>query len=192
LEVCPTLHQSSRDIHLRQLPPDNYSPSSNTLQLTFYWILETSRRRCIHFTLLAITAGLGIGSEVAQGLLPNDRPFDPYDILANVVGSTFALLLCSWYHKRMLERRRKNKHYDIVPGEDVEDDPERDVELGTVRDQETGVVPADANGQASAGANKTNVTEELDNWDENAEDWDDDPAPAASTADDQDTKKRAD
>lgn len=88
----------------------------------------------------------------------------------------------------MLERRRKNKHYDIVPGDDLEDggegDPERDVELGTVRDQETGVT---SNGQASASAGKTDVTEELDNWDENAEDWDD-----GDGADEGDGKKRAD
>ena len=137
-------------------------------------------------------------------MLPNDRPFDPFDILANVVGSTLALLLCSWYHKRMLERRRKNKHYDIVPGDEPGDDEERDIELGTVRDQETGSVPIGANGsppQAEAGANKTDVTEELDNWDENAEDWDDEPTtssgetqktPASSVEDGGDPKKRLD
>ncbi|KAI6859814.1 hypothetical protein KC318_g21465, partial [Hortaea werneckii] len=158
------------------------------LTLTFYWILETSRRRVVHLTLLVCTAGLGIGSEFVQAFLPNGRDFDPYDILANVVGSALALGLCSWYHKRMLERRRKNKHYDIVPGEegDVEGEEgrERDVELGegvgaghNLQEQETGTVPANANGQTSAGAEQakgTNVTEELDNWDENEEDWDDD------------------
>lgn len=101
----------------------------------------------------------------------------------------------------MLERKRKNKHYDIVPGEEPGDDEERDLELGTIRDQETGVLPGDANGsagQVEAGAAKTNVTEELDNWDENAEDWDDEPSgesqktPASSTDDGVDTKKRAD
>ncbi|KAK5173163.1 uncharacterized protein LTR77_003285 [Saxophila tyrrhenica] len=162
------------------------------LTLTFYWILETSRRRCIHLTLVVVTVGLGIGSEVVQALLPNDRLFDPYDVLANVVGSVPALLACSWYHKRMLERRRMSKHYDIVPGEDQDEleDPERDVELGTVRDQETGVVGGGANGQATAGAGKTDVTEELDHWDENAEDWDDDPVEEADDA--KDSKKRAD
>ena len=99
----------------------------------------------------------------------------------------------------MLERRRKNKQYDIVPGEEPADDEERDVELGTLREQETGSVPVDANGQASGGASKsTNVTEELDNWDENEEDWDDGPAPSGAEATktavevDGDTKKRAD
>ena len=103
----------------------------------------------------------------------------------------------------MLERRRKNKHYDIVPGDEPADDEERDVELGTVRDQETGSVPIGANGspaQADAGAKKTDVTEELDNWDENAEDWDDEPmpsseaqkTPASSAEDGGDSKKRTD
>ncbi|KAF2150015.1 hypothetical protein K461DRAFT_213100, partial [Myriangium duriaei CBS 260.36] len=131
------------------------------LTLCFYWILETSRRRVVHITLLVCTAGLSIGSEVVQALLPvrNGREFDPYDILANVIGSGFALFLCGWYHRRMLERKRAAKTYNLVPGED-----DRDVELGESRhdeEQETGIVPA-----------PPNVTEELDNWDENAEDWD--------------------
>lgn len=104
----------------------------------------------------------------------------------------------------MLERRRKNKHYDIVAGEEPADDEERDVELGTVRDQETGSVPIGANGpttQADAGAKKTDVTEELDNWDENEEDWDDgartssgddQKTPTSSAEDGGDSKKRTD
>ena len=184
------------------------------MQLTFYWILETSRRRVVHLTLLVCTAGFGIGSEFVQAFLPNGRDFDPYDILANVVGSALALSLCMWYHKRMLERKRKNKHYDIVPGEegDLDDDEgrERDVELGegvgagqqSLRTQETGTVTAPGNGQAGAGAeqaNSTNVTEELDNWDENAEDWDDDEpsaegrkTPISSNEDGPESKKRTD
>ena len=100
----------------------------------------------------------------------------------------------------MLERKRKNKHYDIVPGEEPAEDEERDVELGTVREQETGSVPIDANGsaaQADAGAAKTDVTQELDNWDENAEDWDDEPSTsdgkaAGAVEEGGDTKKRVD
>ncbi|KEQ97228.1 hypothetical protein AUEXF2481DRAFT_37759 [Aureobasidium subglaciale EXF-2481] len=133
----------------------------------FYWIIETNRRRVIHFTLVACTVALSIGSEVVQGLLPNGREFDPYDILANVVGSLLALLACSWYHKRMLERRRAARNYQIVPGE------EQDIELGdNTTDQENGVLPSSEQ--------PANITEELDNWDENAEDWDDDQAPASS------------
>lgn len=58
----------------------------------------------------------------------NGRTFDPYDILSNIVGSVTALALCSWYHKRMLERKRLAKHYRVVPGDDG--DGGRDVELG--------------------------------------------------------------
>jgi hypothetical protein len=132
---------------------------------------------------------------VVQGLLPNDRDFDPYDILANVVGSGIAIFLSSWYHRRMLERKRKNKHYDIVPGEELGEEDhtaERDVELGVVGHQETGVVHADS--QAGAGAGKVDVTEELDNWDENAEDWEEEAVEPvkAGSGDVEDAKKRAD
>ncbi|KAF4549360.1 Hypothetical protein D9617_22g067060 [Elsinoe fawcettii] len=148
----PTYKQSDKALH---------TITFFLLTLCFYWILETSRRRVVNITLLACTAGLSIGSEVAQGLLPNGREFDPYDIAANVLGSGAALAICSWYHKRMLERRRAAKTYNLVPGEDQD----VDVELGenVNREQETGVI---------AGAEQT-VTEQLDNWDENAEDWED-------------------
>jgi len=66
----------------------------------------------------------------------------------------------------MLERRRAARNYHIVPGE------EQDVELGeTPADQETGVMSR---------SEPPNVTEELDNWDENAEDWEDDRIPESS------------
>ncbi|KAJ8605070.1 hypothetical protein MRB53_041543 [Persea americana] len=185
----PSYGHSDKGLHfvtffvLTVRPPSDYvlssglacTPLTSGLQIAFYWILETSRRRLIHLTLVICTAGLGIGSEFAQAALPNDRDFDPYDILANVVGSALALFLCSWYHKRMLERRRKNRHYDIVPGEtdaELGDDPDRDVELGeapALRQQESGIIYASETNDTKA----TDVTEELDNWDENAEDWDD-------------------
>ncbi len=40
------------------------------LTLTFYWILETSRRKVLQITIIVCTIGLGIASEVVQGLLP--------------------------------------------------------------------------------------------------------------------------
>lgn len=100
----------------------------------------------------------------------------------------------------MLERKRKNKHYDIVPGEDGGDGGigEGDVELGEgpgLRGQETGVVSVDGNGQASvSAAAKTNVTEELDNWDENADDdWGEDGGEDSKIAGDQEpAAKRTD
>jgi hypothetical protein len=55
----------------------------------------------------------------------------------------------------MLERKRAARGYGAVPGED-----DLDVELGeTAEGQESGVV-------------RPTVDEELERWDENAEDWD--------------------
>ena len=56
------------------------------------------------------------------------------DIAANVAGSLAALGLCTIYHKRMLDRKRRRKGYGSVPQEG-----EEDVELGQ---QETGVIDA--------------------------------------------------
>ena len=95
------------------------------LTTCFYWILYTTRRRSLNLTLLVCTAFLGIGSEILQGFLPNGRTFDFYDIVANIVGSLTALGLSSWYHTRMLERKRLAKHYQAVPA-----DEEQDLELG--------------------------------------------------------------
>jgi hypothetical protein len=127
---------------------------------------------------------LAVGSEVIQGLLPNDRDFDPWDVLANVVGSLAALGLASAYHRRSIERRRRAK-YSALTGEGIEG--EEDLELG-----EGGIRPGTSNDDGDGGqqtgvvpvAPKT-VEEELDNWDENAEDdaWDEeDDATGASTA----------
>lgn len=170
-------------------PPSLPNPTlTHPSQLTFYWILETSRRRLIHLTLILITGLLAIFSEILQAFLPNDRDFDPFDILANVLGSGLALAACSWYHRRMLERRRRNKHYNAVPGDDEEGlggeagDGERDLELGEgvgVGQQETGRIEG-GDVQAGEGAKRT-VTEELDNWDENAEDeWEEADADASA------------
>ncbi|KAH7345989.1 hypothetical protein BKA66DRAFT_602904 [Pyrenochaeta sp. MPI-SDFR-AT-0127] len=124
------------------------------LTLTFYWILETSRRKVLQLTFTVCTLGLGAASEVVQGLLPIHRDFDYYDIVANVLGSLLALAICNWYHKRMLERKRAARGYVAVVG-----DEDRDIELGEdVGGQESGIVRA-------------TVDEELDRWDENAEDW---------------------
>ena len=96
------------------------------LTLTFYWILDASRRRARNITLIAVTLCLSVGSEALQGILPNGRQFDPLDIVANLVGSLGALILCSVYHKRMLDRKQKRKMegYGLVP------EQEGDVELG--------------------------------------------------------------
>lgn len=79
----------------------------------------------------------GIGSEFAQGMLPY-KSFDVYDIVANEMGAGLALLLMSWYHKRMLERRRAakgryapvNAEEDGVGHEDLEAGGEELREMG--------------------------------------------------------------
>lgn len=120
-------------------------------------------------TLVVCTLCLGVGSEFVQSFLPNDRDFDLYDIVANIVGSLAGLGLCSWYHKRMLERKRQRKNYDAVPGED-----EEDVELGD--GQETGITDGEP-------VKSQTLEQEVDNWDENApDDWDEGDVPESSAA----------
>jgi hypothetical protein len=97
------------------------------LTLTLYWALDIPRRLLLKLVFCSLTLFLSLAGEVLQGLLDNGRDFDPLDIVANSTGSALGLALCSWYHKRMLERKRRRKvqGYGIVPG--VEGD---DVELG--------------------------------------------------------------
>lgn len=108
------------------------------------------------------------------------------------MGSLAAAALNSWYHTRMLERKRLAKQYQVVPGGE-----EEDLELGEgvgALESGTVVVPA------------RTLDQEVDNWDENVEDnWEDDEhvttdslgeaantPSASSVGDDGDVKKRAD
>ncbi|KAG5970977.1 hypothetical protein E4U58_000376 [Claviceps cyperi] len=155
------------------------------LTIVFYWIVDTNRRRTLNMTLVVCTLCLGVGSEFVQSILPNDREFDLYDIVANLVGSLAGLGLCSLYHKRMLERKRNQKAYNVVPGED-----EEDVELRA--GQETGITVADVHS-----SQPRSLEEEVDNWDENATDeWDNEEGTASNgpdgSADIGDSKKRTD
>ena len=74
-------------------------------------------------------------------MIAPDREFDPFDILANLVGSSVALGLCTLYHKRMLDRKRKRKlegYGRLAAGEG-----EEDLELGEgvgMTGQESGTV----------------------------------------------------
>ena len=161
------------------------------LTVVFYWIVDTNRRRTLHLTLVACTLCLGVGSEFLQGFLPNGRDFDFYDIVANVVGSLAGLGLCSWYHKRMLERKRMQKTYSAVPDADFGDDADIELGEGVVGAQETGVTEAASSGAAAgegpAGKAMT-LEEEVDNWDENApDDWG-----GVEDSEPEDTKQRAD
>ncbi|KAF7514744.1 hypothetical protein G7054_g15041 [Neopestalotiopsis clavispora] len=139
------------------------------LTIVFYWIVDTNRRRTLNLTLVVCTLLLGIGSEFLQGFLPNGREFDSYDIVANIVGSLGGLGLCSWYHNRMLERRRRGRRYDAVPGED-EDDLELGQGVSSDEGHEEGIMSSTAVTERTP-----TLEEEVDNWDENAVDaWDDD------------------
>ncbi|AEO68010.1 0f64a689-fb5a-4018-a0fd-12b85cd3fc1d [Thermothielavioides terrestris] len=153
------------------------------LTIAFYWVIDTTRRRTLHLTLLVCTLGLGCGSEVLQAVLPNGRSFDLFDVVANLVGSLAALGLCAWYHKRMLERKRLRRYAAVPRGEGV-GEGEQDLELGegpgiagggagSAADHEEGVTAASS---SAAGAQRsTTLEEEVDNWDENAVDaWEDD------------------
>jgi len=138
------------------------------LTIAFYWILDTNRRRTLNLTLVVCTAGLGLGSEIIQWLLPNGRVFDLYDVVANVVGSLAGLGLCSWYHKRMVERKRQRRGYGEVPGEDGED-----LELGEGLGpgHEEGVTT----GESEVDRGRPTLEQAVENWDENAVDeWDED------------------
>ncbi len=42
---------------------------------------------------LAISVGFAIGTEVYQGVMPIGRSFDPFDVLADMVGAAAAILL---------------------------------------------------------------------------------------------------
>ncbi|KAI9666709.1 MAG: hypothetical protein M1821_004645 [Bathelium mastoideum] len=89
----------------------------------------------------------------------NGREFDLYDIIANVIGSLVAVGLSTWYHKRMLERKRQAK-YDAVPGDEG---AEADLELGEgIGPQETGV----AEDTSAAAAADENWDNDADNWEE--------------------------
>ena len=151
------------------------------LTATFYFILDTARRRVQHLTLFVCTLVLGVGSEVIQGFLPNDRVFDPYDILANVVGSLAAVGLATVYHKRAAERRRKAK-YSVLAGAAPEGEEDLELGEGPSLRREGDTEPGQENGIVDVPARKT-VEQELDNWDENAPDeaWDEDDTTGESS-----------
>ncbi|KAJ1325751.1 polysaccharide biosynthesis protein VpsQ [Microdochium nivale] len=144
------------------------------LTVVFYWIIDTNRRRTLNLAFVVCTLGLGVGSEFLQAAIPNGREFDLYDIIANFVGSAAGLALCTWYHARMLERKRQDR-YQSVPGQDV-----MDVELGEgAVDQEEGVA-------TSTIRNKT-LEEEVNNWDENGRDaWEEEEEEEDDDDDDDD------
>jgi VanZ family protein len=159
------------------------------LTVAFYWVVDTGRRRTLNLTLAVCTAGLGVGSELLQAFLPNGRTFDVLDVAANLVGSLAGVGLCTWYHKRMLERKRLRKYTAVPTGEggDGEEGEEVDLELGegpgigggrAEGEHEEGVTGAVVTGGGGGGGQRAvTLEEQVDNWDENAVDaWDEDDA----------------
>ena len=163
-------HSTSSTIPTQLQPNDKFLHLVTFFLITvvFYWVLDTTRRRTLHVTLVVCTLGLGIGSEVVQGFIPNGRDFDLFDIVANVVGSLGAIGLCNWYHRRMMERRRRSRYGMTEEGAE-------DVELG-------GVAGNSRRGSEAMGPQESGVMsleQEVDNWDENAVDtWDTEEAPS--------------
>jgi len=144
------------------------------LTIAFYWILDTNRRRTLNLTLIVCTICLGLGSEFLLGFLPNEHDFDLFDIVANVVGSLAGLGLCSWYHKRMMDRKRQRRQYNAVPGEDTGEDVElgEGVGLGASGGHEEGITESTRPAVGGDGE-RTRVSEEdVGNWDEpNVDAW---------------------
>ena len=134
----------------------------------------------LHYTLLVCTFALGLGSELIQGLLPNGRSFDPWDVLANIVGSLAALGLASAYHRRSAERRRRAK-YSALNRDGMEGAEDLELGEGGIR---TGLSSQEAGDGQRSGVVPVvprTVEEELV---ENAEDdaWDEDDITGTSTA----------
>lgn len=126
--------------------------------------------------------------------MPNDREFDPWDVLANVLGSLAALGLATSYHKRSIERRRRAK-YSALTGEGIEVEVD-DIELGegsglgssrSAEERETDAVSLD--GPNSSKSKTQAVEDELDNWDENQpDDWEADDDDTTTNNDGTNTK----
>jgi hypothetical protein len=88
---------------------------------------------------LGAIVSASVASEFLQAAIDNGRDFDPADIAANLMGSFLALGLCQWYHKRMLERRRRRKleGYGLV---EAVEDLELGENIGGSSGQEMGVI----------------------------------------------------
>ncbi|KAF2278423.1 uncharacterized protein EI97DRAFT_499861 [Westerdykella ornata] len=143
----PTVHQSDKALHFIAF---------FLVTTAFYWVVETSRRKVLQLTFAVCTLGLGVVSEVIQSLLPINRSFDPFDVLANLLGSLASIALCTWYHKRMLERKRAARGYGAVAGDEFD---ERDLELG------------EGIGEQESGVERPTIVVESETWDEGAGDW---------------------
>lgn len=79
------------------------------MAMSFYWVFDTSRKKCIQLTGIGIGGVFGVGSEFVQSIAVPTRRFDIFDILANVVGVGLAVFVAQWYHTRLIERKRAQR-----------------------------------------------------------------------------------
>lgn len=108
------------------------------LSLMFYWLFETSSTRAVrNLTFIICTLTGGIGSEFVQGLLPY-RDFDFKDIIANVLGSSSALVISMVYHKKIIEQRRQQRYDQLrnsIPQDNEDVNFDMDLEHGVQSDR---------------------------------------------------------
>ncbi len=77
-----------------------------TLLFGFSWMIKSEKKVRIWLIFL-IGALFGIGTEVAQGLLPYDRTPSIYDVIADVIGSFFAVIVLAVLQSKYREFLRK-------------------------------------------------------------------------------------
>ncbi|VEU24316.1 DEKNAAC105617 [Brettanomyces naardenensis] len=117
------------------------------ISLLFYWILDSkaiSAWRNVAFIVCTLVGG--IGSEYLQHFISPFRTFDPYDILANVLGSSAAILLSSVYQTQQLKKRRRHKITRRISDLEAQlepdefyltiDDDDDDIPMVPLRDQQ--------------------------------------------------------
>lgn len=103
------------------------------LTVLFYWSMDTHRKRAVNITLFVCCLCASIGTELLQHFATGgERKFDVQDIAANLVGSIFATVLCSLYHGRLNERRKRARHDRIRHDAEGGEVQEETVELDTV------------------------------------------------------------
>lgn len=120
------------------------------LALSFYWLFDTTRRRALNLTLLFVTAILGLGTEILRSFFTGGR-FKLIDVIANMIGSVFAAGLCTIYHKRMLDRKRRAR-YGLLPQEGVEDSLELGSQENAVSANDEGADSTDGEGRITPGS----------------------------------------
>ncbi|ODV63831.1 uncharacterized protein ASCRUDRAFT_5755 [Ascoidea rubescens DSM 1968] len=76
----------------------------------FYWTIDTNstkKLRLVTFVSCSITAS--ILSEFFQNIISSTRKFDINDILFNFLGSTLSLLISTFLHKKLIQKKRLDR-----------------------------------------------------------------------------------